>query len=33
MKLVLSLFADVIELGALCVFVGAIGAVAGAFGA
>jgi hypothetical protein len=32
-KLALSLFADVVELGALCVFMGAIGCVASAFGA
>ena len=32
MRLALSLLADVVELGALCVFVGVIGCVAGAFG-
>jgi hypothetical protein len=31
-KLALSLLADALELGALCVFTGAIGCVAAAFG-
>jgi hypothetical protein len=31
-KLALSLLADALELGALCVFMGAVGCVAAAFG-